>query len=513
MRAGGSARRLEGMLVSEVRLDGWSVAPRVGVVVPQEGRSGWTDAAFWCALLEAWGVPAERTTPAGVASDRWTTLIVPASIVDAPLADEIIRIDGAAVLLAGAGSEAARRVEDQMRVTRFASSADELEPATCEGTVESAEEALAAAAPDGLVSLWRWPNDKDVSLVVDGDVDHPTGVGPECARYVAPAIETARRAGFEGYGIFAAAANVDAEPASFPPGAEYYNHSYTHPYSYWNDEPWEALDEAQMREELRRSNDAFRLRLGVEDQGIFRLPHFQLEACGRTYDVLEELGYRADSSIGANVSITGGLPFHPARRPWSARPADAAYARTHPDPSERRPFLQLPISTDPTAPVFPHGCCSYNTLDEGVRNRTADPNAYERVLQDVLDLATARRGLAHLFIDPSDAGFGRLPGDAPDYASAVERWLVRAVQRDDVATLTTAQLARWWLDRERVLEGFSYRMKDGALLVDVPDVQAGMSLAVLLPGGDGTWMRVQVNKEVDDGGSGAGGTALPASSR
>lgn len=480
--------------MSELRLHDWQVTPRVGVVVPEEGRPGWTDAAFWCALLETWGVPAQRTSPAGVASQRWTTLIVPASIVDARLADGIAALDGAAVLLAGAATEDTRRLEGRARTTRFAPSADELEPATCEATVDAAEQALTAAAPDGLILVWRWPDGKDVGLVVDGDVDHPTGVEPECARYVAPAIETARRAGFDAYGIFAAAANVDAEPESFPRSADYYNHSYTHPYSYWNDEPWEALDEDRMREELTRSNDTFRRHLGVEDQGIFRLPHFQLEACDRTYDVLERLGYRADSSIGGNVSVTGGLPFHPARRPWSDRPADAAYARTHPERSERRPFLQLPISTDPTAPAFPHGCCSYNTLDEGVRNRTADPNAYERVLQDVLDRATARRNLAHVFIDPPDAGFGRLAGDAPDYASAVERWLARAVQRDDVAVMTTAQLTTWWLAREDALERLSCWMQDGALVVDLPDPPVGATIAALLPGGGGRWHRVRAKE-------------------
>jgi hypothetical protein len=331
-----------------------------------------------------------------------------------------------------------------------------------------------------------------VALVVDGDVDHPTGVDPECARYVAPAIETASRAGFGAYGIFAAAANVDAEPASFPPGAEYYNHSYSHPYSHWSQEPWEALDEERMRQELIRSNETFRRHLGVDDRGIFRLPHFQLEAFDRTADVLEELSYRAESSIGGNGSVTAGLPYHPARRPWSARPADAAYARTNPEPSDRRPFLQLPISPDPTDPGFPNGCCSYNTLGEGVRNRTAEPDAYEGVLQDVLDRATARRGLAHLFIDPPDAGFGRLPGDRPDYASAVERWLRRAVAREDVAIMTTAGLATWWSERERAIARLSWRAEDGSVVVDLADAPDGTTVWVL-PAGDGAERRVPLS--------------------
>ena len=482
--------------MTHTRLHGWPLAPCVGVVVPEEGDSGWTDAAFWSALLDAWGVPARRISPLDVASQRWTTLIVPGSIIDPRLADALDSLDGTALLVVGKATHDARRLEGRARVTRFTPSADQLEPATTEETVDAAELALASAAPEGLVSIWRWPDGRRAALVVDGDVDHPTGVDPECSRYVAPAIETARRAGFDAYGIFVAAANVDAEPASFPPGTDYYNHSYSHPYSHWSDEPWHALDAARIRDELSRSNETFRRHLGVEDQGIFRLPHFQLEAFSRTHDVLEQMGYRAESSIGGDVSVTGGLPFHPARSAWSDRPADAAYARTHPDPAGRRPFLQLPISTDPTAPAFPHGCCSYNTLDEGVRTRTADPDEYEGVLQDVLDRAVARRSLAHLFIDPPDAGFGRLPGDAPDYASAVERWLGRAVGRDDLAVMSTAELATWWHERERALAALSWRTQDDQLIVDLPDAPAGLMLAVLPPGTGDAWRQVRATEEV-----------------
>ena len=478
------------------RLHGWRRAPSVGVVVPEEGRPGWTDAALWCALLAAWGVPSRRISPGDVAAHDWTTLIVPGSSVDERLADELGSLEGAELLVVGEGTPEAAELEARSRVTRFASSADRLEPATTEETVDAAELALAAAAPEGLVSIWRWPNGARAALVVDGDVDHPTGVDPECARYVAPAIETAGRAGFDAYGIFVAAANVDAEPRSFPSGVDYYNHSYSHPYSHWNDEPWEALDEARIREELTRSAQTFRRHLGVDDRGIFRLPHFQLEAFERTHDVLEQMGYRAESSIGGNVSVTGGLPFHPARRAWSDRRADAAYARSHPDPSARRPFLQLPISTDPTAPTFPNGCCSYNTLDEGVRNRTADPAAYEGVLQDIVDRAVARRSLAHLFIDPPDAGFGRLPGDGPDYASAVERWLARAMRRDDLAVMTTAELTTWWLARERALEHLSVHVRDDTLVVDLPEAPPGTTLAVLRSGADGVWRQVTTMEEV-----------------
>ena len=301
---------------------------------------------------------------------------------------------------------------------------------------------------------------------------------------MAPALETAARAGFGAYGIFVAAANVDAEPASFAPGPGYYNHSYGHPYSYWDPRRWEELTAREMADELRRADATYRRRLGRDDDRLFRLPHFQLGAAERTYAVLDELGYRAESSVGSNRSVTAGLPYHPAIRVWGDRSADAAYARTHPDPERRHRFLQLPISTDPSDPGFLDGCCSYNVLGGSVRARTADPADYERLLDNVVEAAVARRGLAHLFIDPPDAGYGRLPGDRADYAGAVERWLRRCVARDDLAILTTAGLAGWWLEREAAVRRFSCRLERGALVVDLGGPPAGATLAVLPPRAD-----------------------------
>jgi hypothetical protein len=373
---------------------------------------------------------------------------------------------------------------DEASMVWFGVPAEALDWRATETVVAAAEAALEAAAPAGLVGIWRWPNAKAAALVVDGDVDHPTGVDPECSRYVAPALETARRARFAAYGIFAAAANVEHEPASFPPASGYYNHSFGHPYSYWDPRPWEALDEAEMEDEIRRSNETFVRRLGRDDEGIFRLPHFQYEGSERTFAVLDRLGYRAESSIGANHAITAGLPFHQAVDPWSEREADAAYARTHPE--RRRAFLQLPISTDPTDPAFVNGCCSYNVLGETVRDRSADPAAYEAVLNEVVERCVARRGLAHLFVDPPDAGYGRLEGDRADYAGAVERWLARCVAREDLAILTTADLATWWLERESALGRLACEITDGGLFARLDDAPAGATLAVLGPHSAGT---------------------------
>ncbi|HEX5949676.1 MAG TPA: hypothetical protein VFZ96_01645 [Actinomycetota bacterium] len=376
---------------------------------------------------------------------------------------------------------------------RFEPSATRLDQANTEEVVDAMEPVLRAAAPLGLVGIWRWPHAMAAALVVDGDVDHPTGVDPECSRYVAPAIATAAVAGYGAYGIFAAAANVEAEPDSFPPGAEYYNHSFTHPYSHWNPDPWESLDADAMEAEISRAAETYRTELGTDDRGIFRLPHFQLEAWDRTADVLERLGYRADSSIGANVSVTGGLPFQPARAPWSDRPDDAAYARTHPDPAYRRSFLQVPISTDPSDEAFRHGCCSYNTLEEGVRARTADPEDYEAVLEEVLAREVARGGLTHLFIDPPDAGYGRLPGDGRDYATAVGRFLARAVRREDLAIMTTAGLVDWWNDRSAALARLTWRVAGRSLEVMLDVVPNGTTVALLSP--EGRWSLHRIEEE------------------
>lgn len=419
----------------------WVKEPRIGVVVAPERDPAWAAGARWCALLEAWGIPFERVEPG--TTEGFTTLLTPEMLPAAP----------------GPGCE------DELADAAFA--------------------ALEAYASAGLVGIWRWPNGARAALVVDGDVDHPTGVDPECARYVAPAIETMRRAGYEGYGIFAAGANVDAEPGSFPLGAEYYNHSFSHPYSHWEPDAWATLSAERMSEELERCEAAFLSRLGTGDHAMFRLPHFQWEAWDRSAGVIDGLGYLAESSVGANHAVTGGLPYHQALAAWSDRAEDAPHLRTHPDPDRRHRFLQLPISPDPTDRRFPNGCCSYNTLGEGVRNRTATPDAYETVLQQALDQAVALGGLAHLFIDPPDAGYGRLEGDAADYAGAVERWLARAVRRDDLAPMSAAALAGWWRAREDAIARLRWRLDDGALRVRLDDPPAGTTLALFSP--DAGW--------------------------
>ena len=466
--------------MTTVTLDGWVRAPKVGVMLPDEHDAGWRDAAFWCALLEAWGFRAEQLARNDMTTAACTTLVVPVASLNGVLLDHVSEMDPTTILLVGSADPVPALADAH----RFNETAATLDARTTEGVVDRAYEALFASAGHGLVGLWRWPDAADAALVVDGDVDHPTDVDPECARYVAPAIETMRRAGFPAYGIYAAAANVEAEPQSFPGGVDYYNHSFSHPYSHWNPEPWGSLDDVEMMEEISRSNTTFEDHLGHDDHGMFRLPHFQLEAAQRTYAVLDRMGYRADSSIGGNISVTGGLPFHPALEPWSDRPQDAAYARTHPEASRRHRILQIPISTDPTDSDFLNGCCSYNTLAEGVRNRTADPRAYEEVLDAVLDNAIRRAGLAHLFIDPPDAGYGRLDGDIVDYAGAVERWLGRAVtRREGPCIMSTAELAGWWLAREAALAHMTCVIEGGRLVVEIPDAPPGATLTVRSPGG------------------------------
>jgi hypothetical protein len=120
-------------------------------------------------------------------------------------------------------------------------------------------------------------------------------------------------------------------------------------------------------------------------------------------------------------------------------------------------------------------------LDEGVRLRTADPSAYGALLDQVVRRGMERRALVHVFIDPPDAGFGRLPGDRVDYASSVESWLRRCVDRTDLAVMTTAGLAGWWLDRERAVRDIAIGRSDEGLLVRLDDAPAGATLGVLEP--------------------------------
>jgi hypothetical protein len=544
--------------MSAIRLPGWEIAPRLGIVVPTDGGPGWPDAAWWAVLLEAWGCMADRLPgPVAAVGGAFTTLVVPAAAVDDADSAALARNlgDGTSLLLVGLPSPAAGRllgvapsshdVDGRLVITEgplrtaagacvpapdddgavlldppgpvgllgqgwtvlarwggdvpaiahrpvagparrtsvawFGIPAAAVDRRATETLVTLAEAILDHAAPGGLVSLGRWPGGRPAALVVDGDVDHPTGVDPECARYVAPALETAVRAGYPAYGIFVAGANVDAEPASFPPAPGYYNHSYGHPYSHWDPRPWESLSADGMADELRRCAAAFERHLGRGDERMFRLPHFQLEAAERTYGVLDALGYRAESSVGANVALTGGLPYHPAREAWSARGADASWARSHPDAADRFALLQLPLSSDPGDPAFTDGFCSYNTLGEGVRRRTVMPEAYEALLDDVVARALVRRNLAHVFVDPPDAGYGRLAGDVRDYAGAVERWLRRCGRRSDLAVLTTAGLAAWWIAREAALGRLSWRTDSGDLVVELHDAPPGTSLAVLEP--------------------------------
>lgn len=550
--------------MGRVHVAGWQGAPCVTLVLPGEQDAGWSDAAYWAAQLEAWGVPAVRRSPDEAAAGLDGTVVVaPAAAVDSRIADALAaaRAAGAGVLLAGRPAAAAagilglHRIE-RIRVDGFRPAGNRVdarlagclpdlddtgrvatEPTTTsldlevgpaevlaswsaaaggraagptavavrpgadgqgpavwfgipcdvldwrgtEAAAVLAEAALEAAAHRGLVALARWPQGKAAAFVVDGDVDHPTGVDPECSRYVAPALETTRRAGFGAYGIFVAGANLDAEPSSFPSQGRYFNHSQTHPYSHWDPARWDDLDAAGVSGQIRAARATFVSRLGRDDLGVFRLPHFQQATYERTASVLDDLGYLAESSVAAARSVTAGLPYHPALRPWSPRPADVAFARTHPEPAGRHAFLQLPISTDPVDPEFQNGCCSYQTLREGVRARTADPHAYERVLGEVVERAVRRHGLAHLFIDPPDAGYGRLPGDRRDYASAVERWLAACLARGDLAVLPTDGLARWWLAREAAVPRLTARVEDGLLMLDLPQPPDGAAVALLPP--------------------------------
>ncbi|MGZ4150662.1 MAG: hypothetical protein ACXVQJ_11510 [Actinomycetota bacterium] len=116
-----------------------------------------------------------------------------------------------------------------------------------------------------------------------------------------------------------------------------------------------------------------------------------------------------------------------------------------------------------------------------MRSRTVDPADYEGVLRRVLGRAVERGSLCHVFIDPPDAGCGRLEGDTRDYAGAVERWLASAVTRDDLAIMTTAALAAWWRAREEARARVRVAPEDGGLVVTLDEPPAGTALSVFRP--------------------------------
>ena len=59
--------------MGQVRVAGWQAAPRVTLVLPEEGSMGWVDAAYWAAQLEAWGIPATRQSSA----PKWLECLLP----------------------------------------------------------------------------------------------------------------------------------------------------------------------------------------------------------------------------------------------------------------------------------------------------------------------------------------------------------------------------------------------------------------------------------------------------
>lgn len=303
----------------------------------------------------------------------------------------------------------------------------------------------------GLVSIWYWKDAARSPFVIDGDVDHPPGVDPECTKYVPAAIDILSQASFDKYGIYVGARNLEEFPSYFPLDHQhYYNHSYSHPYSHWDERPWAALDKGEVTEQVRRCNETFCRLLGRDDQGIFRLPHFQLERSALTFQVLDDLGYVQESSVGSNYTVTAGFPFHPSQEPWIGVDDGESHFKSWPEPDKNFAVLEIPISFDPSAPDFPHGFCSYNTLREGVRNRTASPDGYLAMIKEVIDREYRRGGLIHIFADPPDVGYGVLEGDKVNYSQAVKQGIAYAKGFDDIVFMSSRELVDWWLAREKI---------------------------------------------------------------
>jgi len=303
----------------------------------------------------------------------------------------------------------------------------------------------------GLAGIWYWKDAARSPLVIDGDVDHPPGIDPDCTKYVSAAINAFSEASFDKYGIYVGARNLEEFPSYFPLDHQhYYNHSYSHPYSHWDERPWAALDKDEVTEQIRRCNETFCRLLGQSDQGIFRLPHFQLERSALTFQVLDDLGYVQESSVGSNYTVTAGFPFHPSQEPWIGVDDGESHFKSWPEPDKNFALLEVPISFDPSAPKFPNGFCSYNTLREGVRNRTASPNDYLAVIKEVIDREYRRGGLIHIFADPPDVGYGLLEGDKVNYSQSLKQGIAYAKGFDDIVFMSPRELVDWWLTREKI---------------------------------------------------------------
>jgi len=303
----------------------------------------------------------------------------------------------------------------------------------------------------GLAGIWYWKDAARSPLVIDGDVDHPPGVEPECTKYVPAAIDTFSEASFDKYGIYVGARNLEEFPSYFPlDHHHYYNHSYSHPYSHWDERPWAALDKSEVTEQIRRCNETFCRLLGQSDQGVFRLPHFQLERSALTFQVLDDLGYLQESSVGSNYTVTAGFPFHPSKEPWTDVDDGEAHFKSWAEPDKNFAVLEVPISFDPSAPDFPNGFCSYNTLKEGVRNRTASPGDYLAMIKEVIDREYRRGGLIHIFADPPDVGYGALERDKVDYSRAVKEGVAYARSFSEIVFMSPRELVDWWLAREKI---------------------------------------------------------------
>jgi len=303
----------------------------------------------------------------------------------------------------------------------------------------------------GLAGIWYWKDAARSPLVIDGDVDHPPGVDPECTKYVPAAIATLLEASFDKYGIYVSARNLEEFPSYFPLDHQhYYNHSYSHPYSHWDERPWAGLDKDEITGQIRRCSETFLRFLGQNDQGIFRLPHFQLERSTLTFQVLDDLGYLQESSVGSNYTVTAGFPFHPSKEPWTGIDDGESHFKSWPEPDKNFAVLEVPISFDPSAPDFPNGFCSYNTLREGVRNRTASPDDYLAMIKEVIDREYRRGGLIHIFADPPDVGYGVFQDDKVNYSQAMQQAVAYAASFDDIVSMSPRELGDWWLAREKV---------------------------------------------------------------
>ncbi len=109
----------------------------------------------------------------------------------------------------------------------------------------------------------------------------------------------------------------DLHKALLEDGHEIINHTYSHPD---NEEinpgrKFRLISREEKKEEVERAHEIITRVMGVEPRGL-RIPHFKDLFTEEIYGILDELGYRFDSSTLMTGCLSGGRPYLGPRNIW-----------------------------------------------------------------------------------------------------------------------------------------------------------------------------------------------------